>query len=535
MSTPHGNDSATLYDYIAGHAAETPNREALVSGPERVSYSELIHRVDACTRSIVACGVKPGDRVALLEHPGVHFAVILLSCARAGAIFVALDPGAAKEQLQQRIADTEPTLLFSLTLDAWGHNHREALEDIIQPDDPLQTVSTDQASSGNWQGWDQFLQQSEGHQAQLCDQKERPLTIVYTSGSTGKPKGALLSQENLISAMHCFRAAYADRPQLLDNLRFYSPIPITSNGAQSDVLCTPLMLGGTVIFDKTFDMVRTLDMIEQEKITIFYATPMLHDLRLEHPLYAERDASSIHSLCWAGATANPVLVKKMRDTGAYIWGNYGITEGGTIITAIQPTETDMQLNNIGKIPDIYQYRIVDNQGNNISPPACGELLLKGSGVFKGYWKNPEKTAMVLSEDGWFRTEDIVSQNADGTLSYMSRKKDVYQVGGTDIYPVEIENALIQHPSINQVAVINLNNDSTDQRLDFAYIVATDEPPFDDKALRAFCAEQLGPHKTPGHFVAIDRLPLLPTGKTDKKTLEEWTVDRFSIPTAAKIS
>lgn len=527
VETTEVSDFNTIYEYLDFYANTHPNREAIVTAGERISYRELKIRVDACAKGLIAAGVVPGERVAVLEHGGSHFAILLLSCAKTGAIFLALDPSSSLEELMEKVSNSQPVLLFSLIEDAYGYNHTDNLKALADSNPDIRDIILTESKSGaHWKPVADFLEKGETItnarlQGFYDPGIDDPLTIVYTSGTTGKPKGALLSQNNLICAMNCFRRAYAGQTDLLTDLRVYNPIPISTNGAQSDLYCVPLMLGGTVVFDRKYDIDRLFEVMEQEKLSLLYASPMIHAMFFAHSRFNTADFSSIKSFSLAGTSPTQALLEQMCATGAYIWGNYGATEAGTIISVTAPCSDPALLPSaLGAMPPEYDYRVVDENNKDLEPGQCGELLLKGPGVFKGYWKDAEKTAEVLTEDGWLSTGDIVRLEANGHMTFMGRRKEVYHISGQPVYPGEIENVLTNHPTIFQAAVI-ADNHAEQGPVGIAHLAAPEGAQIDLDEIRQYCAEMLEPYKIPAKFFVHRHIPCLPTGKMDKNKLKAW--------------
>ena len=506
----------TILEYIEHHTHESPETEAVVLGDARVSYRKLDAQARQWAASLHVSGVKRGDRVAFCGKNGPDSAIVLLACGRIGAIFVGLDPDTGPKTLSSRLNETDPAVLILLETPA-GHVDRL----IGRAGSRCEVIAGDTVDKGTWEGHVTTLGtfiargRSRGNSNRPKSRPpdpDAPFTIVYTSGSTGEPKGALLSQRNFVSAMRAFRRAYRQREDLLEGLRVYNPLPISNNGGQSDLLCIPLMLGGTVVFDAEMDVARWIRLIESEKLTMLYATPMIHQLRFMHPDFHEADASSVMSMAWTGEAASRALLRHMLGTGAYVWGSYGVTEAGTLVSVTTPeTDTGLLAETLGVMPPDYEYRIVDEIGIDLPAGNAGELWLRGPGVFLGYWNGPEMTRRVLSPEGWYRTGDLVRLAEDGNLSLEGRIDERFSQNHPGASRVRVEDVLANHPLVAMAAVVGAGT---------AHIVPQVGTGLDQEELRRHCVNRLPGSLVPSEFVFHVALPLLPTGKVDRQALVE---------------
>ncbi len=503
----------TILEYVEHHAHDSPENEAVVLGDARISYRELDARIGQWAASLRVAGVKRGDRVALCGRNGPDSAIVLLACGKIGAIFVGLDPDMGPKTLARRIEDTDPVVFVlpdtpTNQIDPFTRRNGSPCEviagatvDTGTGDCHVTTLSTFIARGRSYE--------RSGRESNRPPDPDAPFTIVYTSGSTGEPRGALLSQRNFVSAMRAFRRAYRRRDELLEGLRVYNPLPISNNGGQSDLLCIPLMLGGTVVFDERVDVARWIRLIESEKLTLLYATPMIHQLRFMHPDFRKADASSATSMAWTGEVAPHALIRHMLATGAYVWGSYGATEAGTLVSVTTPeTDTGLLAETLGVMPPDYEYRIVDEAGIDLAAGNVGELWLRGPGVFLGYWNGPEMTRRVMSSEGWYRTGDLVRLAEDGNLSMEGRTDERFSLGASR---VPVEDVLADHPLVAMAAVVGTGT---------AHVVAQVGAGLDRQELRRHCLNRLPRSLVPHEFVFQAALPLLPTGKIDRQALVE---------------
>ena len=510
-------DFDSIPEYADYFAKRFPDREALACERYRLDYLALRSLSVRFARALQAAGCRSGERVALWSHSDPVVGVLLIACARIGAILVGLDPAAGATANRERIAATQPKLLLAAV--APGHDGE------TPPDcDSVTTLHGRIDAHSNLSETFLELLNARGTATGARFDNNPPgpdagLTIVCTSGSTGEPKGALLSQTNVIAAKRAFERAYEGRENLLNNLRVYNPVSITLTAAQIDVLCIPLMFGGMVYCDQELNVDCWAKAIANEKLTLLYASPLFHAMRLSDPAAQEFDASSVTSIAWAGAAATGALIEQLQQSGSYLWCGYGVTEAGTIITVTTP-DTDRRLlgETVGTLPPDYECRIVDTYGRDVAVTESGELLLRGPGVCLGYWRDAEHTAKVVDENGWFHTGDIARLDNDGNLSILGRRSEIFTQNGVEVCPRRIEEVISRHPDVDYVAVVGAREDD-EHWAGHAHIVPLNGVSISDEQLRDHCRKYLQPELIPTRFIRESRLPMLPSAKVDLRHLD----------------
>jgi acyl-CoA synthetase (AMP-forming)/AMP-acid ligase II len=272
------------------------------------------------------------------------------------------------------------------------------------------------------------------------------------------------------------------------------------------------------VFADQFDPGETLDIIAREKITLFGGVPVMLESIFGHPSYATADLSSVRAVGWGGAPATRNLVRRMLATGAHLFTNYGLTEGGAVVTATPPTYSLEDLcDTVGAPDDRGDHKIAAEDGRALGPGESGEIWLRGAGVFLGYWNNPEATAAAMTDDGWLRTGDIAMAAENGAWRLEGRKADMFKSGGFNVYPREIELALEEHPEVAYTAVIGVK-DLQYFEVGAAFVVPKPGCDPDPQTLKTFLRGQLANYKIPKTINILDSLPMLPIGKVDKAAL-----------------
>jgi acyl-CoA synthetase (AMP-forming)/AMP-acid ligase II len=350
--------------------------------------------------------------------------------------------------------------------------------------------------------------------------------LFYTSGTTGKPKGAALSHQALVGQV----VAGVAWPTALRRDEAVCALPVAHIMGFA-VLMAMACAGIPAYLLPKFRPNEVLDAIEQRRATIFIGVPAMYRMMLEAGA-EQRDLKSIR-LWGAGADAMPGdLALKFKRMGAtvnlplagpvgeaiFVEG-YGMVEvGGGVATKLSPPLLGVGLGeSIGiQLPN-YKLKVVDDDGAEVSPGSVGELWVKGPGVLKGYWNSPEATADAVTEDGWLRTGDLARRGPFGTVLFVGRKKDVIKHGGYSVYALEVQEALEEHPSVREAAVVGLPDERLGE-VPVAVVRLEEGANLDDLQLDEWAAERLADYKVPKRIVAVQELPRTGTSKVQKRQL-----------------
>lgn len=337
--------------------------------------------------------------------------------------------------------------------------------------------------------------------------------IVYTSGTTGRPKGAMHTHDSVMWASLTWVMTLDVR--VFDRfLLFLPPFHV-------GVLLPLAMLihrGGTVVMMRAFESGRVFELVEQERITSTLAVPTMFHLMLQHPGIQKHDLSTLR---WSIVGAGPVpawLIERYAKLGIDVLQDYGLTEScapGTVISAEEAAEKP---NSAGKACFHTDVRVVDGEGEPVPANELGEIIIRARHVMTGYWNRPEATSEVL-RDGWLFTGDIGTLDEDGCLYIRDRKKDMIVSGGENIYPVEIENILLTHPKIKDVAVIGQPSEKWGES-SVAVVVLQEEKDLTSEEIVQYCREKIADYKIPRLLELADEIPRTPTGKIQKHTLKK---------------
>jgi acyl-CoA synthetase (AMP-forming)/AMP-acid ligase II len=341
--------------------------------------------------------------------------------------------------------------------------------------------------------------------------------IFYTSGTTGFPKGAMTTHENFLSNCETCRRVIGVAPEV--RLRNLISVPMFHvTGCNSQLLLT-MYLGGTTVIMPAFDVQSFLSAIVEEKISMVTSVPAIFWLAMNQPNFDEFDISGVRYVTYGGAPMAPEIIAKLRQSvpHARLGNGFGLTETSSVSTFLPDEYCDSRPETVGFAAPVVELDLVE-----VDPATgVGELLIRGQNVVSGYWNKPQQSAETFV-DLWLRTGDLARVDEDGFVQIVDRKKDMVNRGGENVYCVEVENALVLHPDIFEVAVIGVPDTMMGEKVG-AVVVAQPGAHPDAAAIRAWAREQIADFKVP-QFIAFreDPLPRNPGGKVLKANLRKET-------------
>lgn len=486
-----------------------PNWPAVLSESTNYTWQEFNRLVNKMGNALRKQGVSKGDRVAVCLPNSPEYLITYFAIVKLGAIAVPFNVMFKSAEMTYITNNSEAKVLVALTGETMnsllGMRHKTpSIEKIILVGEHEQ----DSVLS--------FSQIIEGESDELEMVNCAPddvVTILYTSGTTGKPKGAMLSHDNFYKMAElnsCYVNLLTDQDVAFTGTPFCHIFFVTT-------VLSPMYKGAAVVTTPRFFPDKALELISKFNVTHFAAVPTMYiymlQTYLENPqkynLKAWRYAQS------AGSAMPADYITKIEATfGVNFCENYGATE--TSSTATYGRLGHGKVGSIGLPSDTWEVIIVDHKHQLVPPGEVGEIILKGPGLFKGYWKMPEATSEALV-DGWFHTGDLARTDEDGYLYIVDRKKDMLICAGYNIYPREVEEVLYTHPAVLEVAVIGVP-DATKGEIPKAFITLRPGCQAEEPELISFCKEQMAAYKAPRIIEFIAALPKTLNGKILKREL-----------------
>ena len=499
----------TLAGILATHAARSPEREAVIFGDRRYSYSELDVAVNRAAHALAAAGLGKGDRMLLMAGNSDGFFIALYAAWRLGAIVVPVNPASPVPELQYLLDDSEASVLV------FGRG----VADVVRRRDelPAPSLVSTPIALDPVDGYPNLFELAAGQPVTAPDVEvleSDDAAILYTSGTTGRPKGAVFDHHRLvwvgINGVLCARLSDGDR--VLHVAPMYHAADLTL------LVVGGTQVAGTHVILPAFAPESALEALEQHKITVFFGVPTMYQLMLRQPGLTTRDLSAWRVGIFGAAPMPASAVEAMLKALPHVQliQACGQTEGGPGGIYCTAEEVRARPDASGRRALFNTVvRIVDADGRDVGPGGVGELIMRGETVMKGYWRRPEATRETV-RDGWLHTGDVASIDADGYITLVDRMKDMIISGGRNIYSVEVENALAAHPAVAEIAIVSRPHPEYGETV-VAIVNPAPGQPISLEALRSFGAEHLSAYKLPRELVLRD-IPRNPSGKILKHIL-----------------
>ncbi len=498
-------------DVIRDRAAERGEAVALVHQHRELTYAVLDERSNRLAQALRDQGVIKGGRVAYLDHASPEVVELLFAVSKLGAVIVPMNWRLAAPELAAVLADSGARVMIA------GSQFADIASDLIE----RQPVPADLIIVGD-RGPDGYEAWLTGHAPDDPGGRGAEADVVvqmYTSGTTGVPKGVLTTHRNLAAA-----AETSPRWQFDESSISLTPLPMFHIGGIGWAF-VGLWNGATTILVSRFDAAAVLDAVERRRVTNAVFVPTMLQMLTAASGGAERDFSSLRSIAYgASPITTTVLKAALRTFKCSLFGIYGLTETTGAITQLDPADHEPDgprehlLRSAGRPYPWVELQIADpTTGARLGPHQVGEVWLRAPNVTPGYFNRPEETASALTGEGWLRTGDGGYLDRDGYLFLTDRIKDMIVSGGENVYPVEVEEVLSQHPAVVDVAVIGVADDRWGE-LVTALVVARPEAEPTAEELIEFARRRLAGYKLPRSIEFVGELPRTPTGKVLKREL-----------------
>ena len=504
-----------LAERLRGSAARLPDKVALLvqptgGGGSRVTFGQLDETVDKAAAAFAGAGLVKGDRVALMLGNSAHFVEAFYGALRAGLVVVPLNPSFTASEVAHILADSDSA---AVVVAESLHDRLGGLSETLPS---LRHVIVTAASSPpmGTQTWRQFL--GTGAQPPAVELDDDDLALLpYTSGTTGAPKGAMLTHANLLAnhdQMQQTRLSVGEHDIVL------CVLPLFHIYALNVAMAYTLSRGATVLLLERFDPLQTLEAIASQRASVVIGAPPIYIAWLNTPGVENYDLASVrYAVSGAAPLPRNVMTRFESEFGLLIWEGYGLTETAPLLTTVAMNDKPLP-GSVGRPVPGVELRLLDDRGNDVRPGDPGEVVVRGPNVFSGYWRQPEATAEVLSDDGWFSTGDVgIVDNGD--LYLVDRKKDMILVSGFNVYPREVEEVLYRHPKVAEAAVIGTPHPYTGEAVKAVIVLRNGEEAGAEDII-SFCGRYLARFKWPEIVEFVEALPVNPSGKVLRRELRD---------------
>jgi O-succinylbenzoate-CoA ligase len=486
-------------------ATVSPGVEAYVEPDTdtRATYADLEKYANSCANMLLEQGMAKGDRIALLLPNCIELVGLFCGAAKVGVVAVPLNTRLTAAELSFILSDSGASILIH------GPQFNETVEAIKASEEyPCKIETFIEAGEG---GLQPILDAASSNSPEVSAGGDDNLFIMYTSGTTGLPKGVVHTHNSVYtggSAMNfSMDTRYRDRILI--------PLPMFHVSALIAVVGC-IVRGSTLVSMPNFDPRRIWTLIEEEKVTICGAVTAILNFMRQVPEFETFNAPDFRYFMQGGSPLPKSLVEIFQAKGIEVTQGYALTESCTVGTALLNEDALRKIGSAGRPGMFCELCLRDEQGNRLQRGE-GEVMLKGDFLLKEYWNRPDATAEAF-EDGWFRTGDIAEIDDEGFVYIKDRLKDMIISGGENIYPAELENVILGHPAVAEVAVIGLPDDKWGE-IACAIVVGNTEEA-GEEGIIAHCEERLSRFKLPKRVVFVDEIPRNPAGKVLKRVLRD---------------
>ncbi|MER5548426.1 long-chain fatty acid--CoA ligase [Streptomyces sp. NPDC002589] len=487
----------------ARRARKTPHRTALLHEERATSYAELYNRATRLAHLLRTRGVRHGDRVAFLgpNHPA--FLEALFAAGQLGAVFVPLNTRLAVPELRYQLQDSGSSLLLT-----------------ARRSDAAELAGDAELLEAEGESYEALLAEACVEPLDMPVGPDDLCMIMYTSGTTGRPKGAMLTHGNIVwNSLNVL----VDVDLSTDEVALVSA-PLFHTAALNMTCLPTLLKGGTVVLESAFDPIRTLQLIERHRITCLFGVPTMYDAMAAEPGWAEADLSSLRNLFCGGAPVPARTIRRYLDRGLAFVQGYGMTEASPGVLLLDRQDALAHAGTAG-VPHFFtDVRVLDPFGDPVGVDEPGEVLVAGPNVTPGYWGRPAENATAFRDGHWFRSGDIAAVNAEGYIRLVDRLKDMFISGGENVYPAEVEDALLEHPAVAECAVFGVPDEKWGE-VGRAVVVLRPGAEASAEELTAHLGGRLARYKIPKSVVFAQALPRSGAGKLLKAPLRAAYVQR----------
>ena len=534
---------AFLEEVVRRHGARTA--AVFRAAGARWTYEQLARRVDRFAAGLLSLGLYKGDRIGIWAPNRPEWLIAQFATARIGLILVNINPAYRASELEYALNRVGAKALITtrqLKTSAYLEMLREAAPELDRcPPGRLEAerlpalrtvIQLGPDPAPGCFSFDEVMDRGGGGQRWRLDaisaglRPNDPINIQFTSGTTGPPKGATLTHRNIVNnAISCARTMRLQPGEAL-----CIPVPLYH--------CFGMVLGNlaaaaygvTMVFPgEAFDPGDTLAALDAERCNAVHGVPTMFAAMLDHPEFRRFDLSAMRTGIMAGAPCPVTLMRRVvRDMGCReITIAYGMTETSPIsFQSSVDDDIERRVSTVGRIQPHVEVKVVDETGRTTPVGIQGELLTRGYSVMQGYWGDREATREAIV-DGWMRTGDLATIDAQGYCRIVGRSKDMVIRGGENVYPAEIENFLLTHPDVAAAEVFGVPDERYGEEV-CAFVIPRPGRGLTEEGLREFCRGRIAHYKVPRHVRFVTEMPVTATGKPQKFRMRERMIEELGL-------
>jgi len=510
-------------DFLSIATAICPDRDLVVYEGQRWWFSHASERVNRLANALAKMDVQKGDRVGMLQVNCNEYLEAYFAAAKLGAIFVPLNFRAKADELSYMIGHAEVKVLFT------GARYLDTAKEVLQQVPSVREVVTLETAQKEYPFYEDLLKSASPEEVMGPIEDDDVTILMYTAGTTGRPKGVPLRHSGFVS--YVLENVDPASPEIEEKNLLTVPL---YHVAGIQAMLAAVYGGRTLVMMKQFEVKDWMRLVQEERANRAMLVPTMLKWVIDDEEFKKFDLSSLKVITYGAAPMPFEVIRKAIEEmpGVRFINAFGQTETASTITALGPedhviegTEEEKEkklkrlASSIGRpLPDV-EIKVVDEAGNKLPPHQVGEILAKGPRIMSEYWHDEEKTAKVLTKDGWLRTGDKGWLDEEGYVYLAGRGDDMIIRGGENISPEEIENVLYSHPKVEEVAVIGVPDPEWGQQPRAVVVLKKGESASEEEFME-HCRTRLASFKRPRSVIFLDSLPRNPLGKLLKKELRE---------------
>jgi acyl-CoA synthetase (AMP-forming)/AMP-acid ligase II len=542
------SDETTLDDALSQAIKAYADREAVVIGDERLTFSELGERLDRLAAGLHKLGLGKGDVVVLFLPTSLEFVYLYWALGMVGAVVAPVNPLSRQAEIAHILADSEAKAAV-FAPEVSGNNLLAIMEGVQGNLPNLQhLIMRGSEAPEGMIAFDSLMSSNAPRPPAGVNEPDDLWALLYTSGTTGAPKGVMHTHRSAmgqILGIAKLMAAMLENPMgqvgklLKLTLKYGTRYVKSARKQRAWLVLSPIhataghysfrtttLAGDRFVAPVRFHPVRALEMIEREQASMFVATPSMYRLMLEVEDFDRYDKSSLLTAASGMAYMPPELGREVRRRfKCPLTIGYGSTEGGGITSTSLSDGEKTATETIGTATGDVKVRIIDDDHKEVPRGEVGEIAVRGPGIMTGYYKAPDLTAEVLNRDGWYRTGDLGTMDDEGVFKIVGRKKDMIIRGGQNIFPPEIEGVINGHSAVLASAVVGVPAEAGSENV-WAFVVAKEGQTATAGDILKLCRRDLIAYKVPSEVRFVDELPMAARMKVQKYKLRAMAIEEL---------
>ncbi|MCD6236475.1 MAG: AMP-binding protein [Thermoplasmata archaeon] len=529
----------TIGDILDETASKYPNNDALVYVDRglRYSYRDFKKAVDDLAKGLIKLGIKKGDHISIWAYNVPEWVILQFASAKVGAVLVTVNTYYKTHELEYLLKQSDSTTIFLVG----GFKDVNYVDTLYKVVPELKESSPGSLKSEKLPflknvvfigkehhpgmfSFDEIVDMGKEITDEELQKRQNSLhfndviNMQYTSGTTGFPKGVMLTHYNIVNNAYWV----GNYMGFTNKDRLCIPVPFFHcfGCVLSTLNC--VVYGATMVPIEIFDPLKVLQAVEKEKCTALHGVPTMFIAELQHPDFDKFDLSSLRTGIMAGAPCPEEIMRQVMEKmhAKEITIAYGLTEASPVLTMTKRDDPiEKRVETVGKALPHIDVKIVDPEtGKDLPPETPGELIARGYGIMKGYYKMPDETSKAI-RNGWLHTKDLAMMDKDGYFRILGRIDDMIIRGGENVYPREIEEFLYTNPKIKDVAIVGVPSAKYGEEV-FAFIQLRNGETSTEEEIKEFCKDKISRFKIPKYIEFVDNFPMTASGKIQKFKLRE---------------